>query len=177
MRPISGVADQELLWVQPAALKQVFVLMAGEDVVATLIFQRGTLASVETADQRWTFKREGFWHPQVTVRKADAEENQAVFRPNWGSGGTLEFADGGTLRFAAANFWHSQWAWLLPDGRSGIHFHNKGGFLKSGAEVKIQDVLDLPDMALLVALGWYLLVLFARDAASTTSAAVVAPAH
>jgi len=177
MKPISEVADQELLWVQPSIRKQAFELRAGDEVVATLVFQRGTLAAGATADRSWTFKREGFWHPQVTVRKVDSDQNEAVFRPHWGGGGALEIAGGETLRLGPANFWHSQWDWQMPDGRSAVDFQSRGGFLKSGAEVKIQDAAGLPEMELLVVLGWYLLVLFARDAANTASTAVVAPVY
>jgi len=41
MRPINEMTDRELLWVQPAALKWAHELRAGDEVVATLAFQRG----------------------------------------------------------------------------------------------------------------------------------------
>ena len=47
MRPISGAAGEELLWVQPAPSRPEHELRAGEDVVATLRFQRGSLADAE----------------------------------------------------------------------------------------------------------------------------------
>jgi hypothetical protein len=37
-----------------------------------------------------------------------------------------------------------------------------------------QDAAGLPELSLLVALGWYLLVMLARDTAAATTAMVVA---
>ncbi|HEX3630717.1 MAG TPA: hypothetical protein VHW91_09625, partial [Candidatus Dormibacteraeota bacterium] len=73
MRPLAEVAGQELLWVQPSARKREHELRAGDDVGATLAFQRGSLANAAAAEGEWTFKRQGFWHPRVTARIAGSE--------------------------------------------------------------------------------------------------------
>jgi hypothetical protein len=183
MRPIAEVTGTELVWVQPSALKQAFELRAGDEVVATLGFKRSSLAEAETADRRWTFKREGFWHPQVTVRVAGSDQNLAAFHPAWTGGGRLELSDGQALHFSAANFWHTQWAWQTSDGKSPVAFHSKQGFLKSGALVELISPPEWRgnmaeggegDLSLLVVLGWYLLVLFARDAAASSAGGVAA---
>ena len=179
VRTIAEVADQELVWIQPARLTQSFELQASDEVVATLEFQRASLASGETADQRWTFKREGFWHPQVTVRVPDSDANVAVFKPAWTGGGTLEIPQGRQLRFGAANFWHSQWDWSDASNQPLVHFKSHAGLFKMEGEVDIESgAVSLPELPLLVVLGWYLLILFARDsaAAAGASAAVVASA-
>jgi hypothetical protein len=45
VRTIAEVAFQELVWVQPARLHQAFELHASDDVVATLRFERASLAA------------------------------------------------------------------------------------------------------------------------------------
>ena len=57
MRAISEVASQELAWMQPAARKREHELRAGDELVGTLRFQRGTLADAESDAHHWTFKR------------------------------------------------------------------------------------------------------------------------
>lgn len=94
---------------QPARMQQAFELHAADEVVGTLPFERSSLASGETADHQWTFKREGFWHLQVTIRVPGSDANVALFKPSWTGGGTLDLPAGRQLRFGAANFWHSQW--------------------------------------------------------------------
>src|SRR3982074_509051 len=112
MRTIREVSAQELLWAQPSRMKQAFELRAGDEVVVTLQWARASLATGETAEQKWTFKREGFWHPRITVRAPGSDENVALFNPNWAGGGTLELPEGRAFHFGAANFWRSQWDWV-----------------------------------------------------------------
>jgi hypothetical protein len=180
VRAIAEVSNQDLVWVQPARSKQAFELCASADVVAALRFERSSLADAETAGQQWTFKREGFWHPQVTVREPGSDANLAVFKPGWTGGGTLELPEGRLVRFGAANFWHSQWDWSDPAGKVLIHFKSHPGLLRMEGQVDIEtEAASLPELPLLVVLGWYLLILVARDSAAAASAGavVVATAH
>ena len=174
MRPISETAGQELLWVQPAARKREHELRAGDDVVATLRFQRGSLADAEAAGGHWTFKRQGFWHPRVTVRTAGSDTDIAVFQPRWVGGGTLEFPDGRTVRLSSANFWQSEWVWQ-DNEKPLIRFKGRHGIVKARGAVELQpEAVASPDLAMLILLGWYLILLHAEDSAAASSAASVA---
>jgi hypothetical protein len=177
---IAEAAGQDLVWVQPARSKQAFELRAANDLVATLQFARASLATAETAEQKWTFKREGFWHPQITVRMPGSDINVAVFKPAWTGGGALDLAQGKQLRFGAANFWHTQWSWTDPVGQPLVNFKSRAGLLKTEGQVDIQPgAAAVPELPLLAVLGWYLLILFGRDAAAAGGAAAVmaATAH
>jgi hypothetical protein len=182
MRALREVAGGELAWVQPARAKQSFELRAAgraqgapelDEVVGTLVWERMSLATGETADGRWTFKREGFWHPRVTVRLGGSDVNVAVFQPSWTGGGTLELGSRTQLRFGAANFWRSQWDWLDAQDKPLVHFKSRQGLLKLEGQVEIEPgVAASPDVPLLVVLGWYLLVLLSRDASSSAATTV-----
>ena len=177
MSTIREVVGQDLAWIQPARTQQAFELHAGDNLVATLRFERASLAIGEADVHRWTFKREGFWHPRVTVRLPDSDDNAATFQPSWSGGGTLELP-GRVLRFGAANFWHSQWDWQDGEKQPLVHFKSQHGFLKMEGQVEIEPgAAAISELPLLVVLGWYLLVLFARDAASAgATGAIVATA-
>ena len=164
MRLISETAGEELLWVQPAARRREHELRAGDDVVATLRFQRGSLADAEAEGRHWTFKRQGFWQPRVTVRVAGSDADVAVFRPHWAGGGTLELADGRTVNLRSANFWHSEWVWQEKD-QPLILFKGRHDIVRVRGAVEIQPgSAGQPDAPLLVLLGWYLILLHAEDA-------------
>jgi hypothetical protein len=174
VRSISETADQELLWTQPAAFQREHELRAGDDVVATLRFQRGSLADAEAAGAHWTFKRQGFWQPRVTVRTAGSDADLATFHPRWVGGGTLEFPDGHAQRLSSANFWQSEWVWQENE-KPLIRIKGRHGLIKANGAVEITpDAANIPDTALLVLLGWYLILLHAEDSAAATSAASVA---
>ena len=70
MQGIRDVVGTELEWVQPHALRREFELRAGEEAVAKLEFRStfGSLASAQSGEGTWTFKRVGFWRSHVTVR-------------------------------------------------------------------------------------------------------------
>ena len=196
MRTILTFADQELLWRQPSMFKYDYELRIGEETVATLRWRSisGSHATAETAEGSWTFKRVGFWHPRITARPAGIERDAAIFEPRWTGSGTLTMAQGIAYRWGPTNGWQTRWAWHNADGTPIVQFHNKHGMATEGyvelapAATALPPVthLDgtyqpvaaseaeatpatLPEIPLLVTLGWYLLILAALDAANGTT--------
>ena len=171
MRNLDEVVGQELLWTPATAVKKSYELRAGEEVVGTLSWQRGSLAAADIAGNQWTFKREGFWHPRVTVRVAGSETDTAILRPGWLGAGTLELSATRHIQWSAANMWHAQWNWQETDGRPLVLFKSHQGWTKQTGTVDVDPAAaSLSELPLLVSLGWYLLVLLAQD----TTAAVTA---
>jgi hypothetical protein len=82
MLETADLVGKELEWVQPSALKMEFELRADDETAATLRFRSslGSLATAESGDGCWTFKRVGFWRTRVTIRACDGETDLAVFR-------------------------------------------------------------------------------------------------
>ena len=168
-RPIAEVSDQKLQWVQPGQLQRHHELVADDQVVGTIDFERQTLANARSGGGSWTFKREGFWHPFVTVRAAGSEASIAVFRPGWLGGGHLELADGQTYELKVASFWHSEWEWRQHD-QVLVSFKRPSGLLRSSATVDLSaEAWALPVLDLLVLVGWYLMLLYAQDMALGTA--------
>src|SRR5579864_2911623 len=132
MRPIADTAGQQLIWAQPSPTIREHELRAGEALVATLSFERGTLANAEADAGSWTFKREGFWHPHVTVRVPGDETNIAVFRARTGGAGELVFSDGHVFRLASTNPMHSEWVWQQEDQLL-VRFQGRRGVIKARA--------------------------------------------
>src|SRR5262245_8229272 len=111
MKRMLELIGRELEWVQPSAMRREFQLKVDGETAATLRFRTafGSLATAETADGSWTFKRVGFWKTYVTICASGSDKEIAAFRPNtWTAGGTLEFADGRQYR-ADTNFWMSKY--------------------------------------------------------------------
>jgi hypothetical protein len=173
MRSISSVADRTLTWTQPAALKLVFALRAGDEQVGLLAFRSmfGTQATAESGDEAWTFKRTGFFHPRVTVRRPGSDDDLATFHNNtWSGGGSLVMHGGPTFR-ASTNFWQTKYEIATPEGDPLIRLHY-GGLFKLHADVEILPAARaLPELALIVLLSWYLAVMLYRDASAVAAAA------
>jgi hypothetical protein len=180
MRTIRETGQQELTWAQPRKHKREFELRAGEtEVVATLRWEnkQSQVAAGEAAEGRWTFRRQGFLHQHVEARLGESELEIARFQPRWRGGGTLEFPDGRRFGLRPTSFWNAEWAWttaendiLLRVKRASRPAPFQGHIdLLPGAEA-------LPELSLLILLGWYLVILAADDATAATVAASVAAA-
>jgi len=165
------MVEKGLRWTQPSAFRREFTLLAGDQQVGTLRFEKafGSLATADLAGQRWTLKREGFWQPRVNVRQPGSAANLAVFRANWSGGGTLEFPDGRRYGWKCLNFWGSQWGFLSPDESPMLTFKHDGVFKTEARAEHEPSSRTLPEAPLLVALGWYLMVLAAEDSAAVAA--------
>jgi hypothetical protein len=176
MRLISEVGSQELQWTQPSVRRSAYELRAGDEVVALLCWQKacGSLADATAGDSHWTFKRAGFWHPRVTVRVPGSDADVAIFTARWTGTGTLELPPERRFHWGAANAWQSQWAWQDTEGAPLVHVKGRHGLVKIAGQVEITPAaVALPELDLLVTLGWYLVVLRARENAAAAGAAVV----
>lgn len=172
--PFGEVRAGDLEWTAPSGLKRAFILHQEDRVFATLEWRSslGTLAVATTAFGAWSFKRVGFFSPRVTVRRAGAVEDEAMFRPTgWcGSSGELQFADRRVLLYQREGFWSSTWKLCDAAGATLVRIGDVSGVFRWRATVSVAD-RDDPRAPLLSCLLWYLAVL-ANDEEST--AAVVA---
>ncbi len=183
MQPMASFVRTPLYWVQPKTFDRWFELRAGDQVVATLGWETscGSLARGSTAQGSWTFKRVGFLNPRVTVRQSGSEIDVAVFWPRWLGDGTLELASGAVFRWQSTNFWGTDWMFSAGDGtpllalKEGSKEGKLSDMFKTQSLVEIHpEAYDVPDIGLLVLVGWYLMILRQDDAAAGAAAAAAA---
>jgi len=182
VEPLNTAPGNRLIWSQPKALQRIFELRDGDRLLGTLSFSKsfGSLAEASLAAGDWTFKRVGYFRPRVTVRRRGQETDLAVYEPKgWGSEGELRFAGGRIYAWKPANFWATKFNFVDVAGKPLVAF-------KPGAEdsiwsdlFKFQALVELDpsagrveELPLLLALGWYLMILHREDASS--AGAVVA---
>ncbi len=177
MRTIREIGQQELTWTQPRKSRRDYELRAGEEALATLRWdrQQRQVAAGEAAEGRWTFRRQGFLHQQVEARLSESELVIARFQPLWRGGGTLELPDGQRFGLRPTSFWNAEWAWTTAG--NDILLRIKRAARPSATKGQV-DLLPgasaLPEVSLLILLGWYLIMLAADDATTATIAASVA---
>ncbi|HOT91099.1 MAG TPA: hypothetical protein PLJ78_04635 [Anaerolineae bacterium] len=175
MRKITMQSNQKLEWRQPNPFKMEYELRAGDELVATLRFRSsfGTLATAESADGCWTFKRVGFFQTRVTVRVCGSETDLAVFKNNtWKGGGTLILADGREY-LVTTNFWQTDYGFKTAEGEPLVNFKTRMGLLHQATEVEILPAGEnLPELPWMVLLGWYLAVMMYNDSTAAVMAAV-----
>ncbi len=136
-----------------------------DDVIATMkrpSWWRSVI-EVDAPGNRWRFERRGWWRQHITIQTAVTGDEPARFEYRGMSGGRLVFGDGRVYEWRQNNFWGTKWAWVTADGAPLLGFQS-GGILRLNAEVSgAPAASDLPSLALLVFLGWYLLTLYHED--------------
>lgn len=185
MEPIEGAVFYHPQWVQPRTLKNRYELRDGEHLFATLEFPRTfrTLAAAATSAGNWTFQREGFFRTRTIVRSEGQEVELAVYHPRWtGTQGKLEFGSGQSYTWKVVNFWSTRYVWETEDERpiityqTGVESATMSDWFKTQARVGFEpdaagtDFRRTETFALLVTLGWYLIVLKHQDDAAATAA-------
>jgi hypothetical protein len=172
MQRITTVARHSLKWAQPKAMKMFYQLLDGEEEVATLEFRSmfGTLATGQSADGTWTFKRTGVFHPVVTVRREGSDKDIAEFKNNtWKSGGTLTMPDGRTY-LASTNFWATNFDISTESGEALISFKRIAGLLHLSMEMIVHgSAAHKPELPWMAMLGLYLIVMMQRDHAAAAA--------
>jgi hypothetical protein len=166
----------ELVWAQRHTLVvPEYELRDRQETAATLCFRSafGTLATVESADGCWSFKRVGFLRTRATCRKCGADSDSAVFRNDtWSNGGTIERNDGASYR-ASTNFWSSKFDIANAAGDSLIHYESRFGIINPKRVIVVQPAAaGLDDLPWLTLFGWYLLVMLQSDGGGGAAAAM-----
>ena len=166
MRPLANLAGRSGLWVRRAAPTTEYELRDGDAVAATLQWHKpcGSLASAQAEHGHWTFKHVGFFVSRIAVRAAEQEAEVAVYTPKSGREGMLVVAQGASYQFLMVN--STSWQWTRPlDGQDWlVRFTSPGTSPRDGSSVEVAPgAAALPDLSLLVLLGWYLIILLATD--------------
>jgi len=163
-------------WRQPSAFTRSYELVSGDDVLATLVFPKvfGSLADARWGSEAWTFKRQGFLHPRVTVRRPDSDVDIAMYEPNWTGRKAILRGPGSRLTmFVAASLFGSEHLWKTPEDVALVSLVSRG-ITHAGASVEVTAAGARDDqIKLLILLGWYVIRLAHEDAAAS-SAAVIA---
>lgn len=182
MKTIREDAGQDLQWSSKKGGRfavDEFELRSGDEVLAMLhAGEKETDRTCgEAADGRWALQSRNLGpQERVVISELDSQAQIAVVKRGRTHGlfpredDALEFSDGRIWTWQKANRWHDEWDWVDRDGRPLIHFQR-------GHHVVIEPpALALPELSLLVILGWHLLHLRedAKKKAAVTAAVATA---
>jgi hypothetical protein len=171
MRTMTALVDHTLTWVKPRVFKSDYELRFGDELIATLRFQRifSSTAIAENADGCWTFQRVGFFRKKTIIRPRGSSTILGIFRKNrWKEGGCLELSDNRKFK-AIANLWKNTIEFQTDIGETLIHTKSTGIFRLSATVHMNRKCLQLPELPWMVMLGLHLIVMMRRDAAAHAS--------
>lgn len=115
----------------------------------------------ETANQSWTFSREGFLWQRIRSRNREGRET-ARYAPAWGPKGRL-LSDGRRFRWAGWGFFGNRFGFQSEDGAPLVYYVGKPIARRPSVTVELtREALRHPEVGFLVVLGWYLVLLAAE---------------
>lgn len=162
LAPFASVDHSALRWLRTSENPVEFTLLSDNLEVAKIRWgpQGGSLASASTSDAHWTLKRGGFLNPHITLRRAAGGENLARLSVHLSSH-RIEVLGGSTYRFHRAGMLVPAWKVATGDGKEVLHIEpvREGRKLVAGAAIPAPSAVDLPELLMLVVLGWYFIVL------------------
>ena len=148
----------ELTWSEPERIGAPFRIRAKDREIGSLQFDRGHIdhAVGEIQGRRWILERSKAPQTQVTVREEGAAEPAAVYTQGWTGRGTVSFSDGTEYCWNASHVWGTTWC-FRKGGQEASLCVSELTPRRSGARVHIcGDSAKLPEMPVLLLLGWYL---------------------
>jgi hypothetical protein len=173
MLPLTEAPNGLLRWTPRPGRTYVLLAESGADQESGRLFfsgKSGSLAKGATVDGEWTFKREGFLHPRITVRHSGADTNCAALNLSDDGNGRLNFASGEEFSFSTGGWMQSHWAFLR--GCTEVVRFSRDG---SSADVEILNPRVGPEkLSVIVLLGWYAPLLAAEEAAVMAATVVFA---
>jgi hypothetical protein len=151
-----------LRWVRAADSPMVFRLSSGDRPLLELRWaeRTGSLARAETASDRWTLKRGGFLNPNVTLRAGESRTELARISVHLNHH-SIRFTGGRSYRFHRAGVLVPAWQVTTDDGQELAHIEpvREGRKLSGGAVLVSADGRACQDIAALIVLTWYFIVL------------------
>lgn len=163
MSPITDAPNGILRW--SARPGRTFLLEAEGNEMGRLAFsdKSGSLAKGMTAHGEWTFKRQGFLHPRITVRKTGADSNCGALTLAANGNGKLSLAWGEDFNFITGGWLQSHWS-FNRNVIEIVRFSRDG----SSADVEVVNpTVSEETLSVLVLLGWYAPLLAAEEASVT----------
>lgn len=168
MNLIQAFIGQELLWENTALFASRYELVGGNEVLATLDMDSwGSDATAEAAEGSVTIEGRGFFGTTYHILQGEMEI--AMFTPNWGGSGTLQFTDGRMLYWDSAGFFSGEYIWKDASNSPLLHFRSSFGGGKLYVVIEPMAV-NIPELSLLAILGRYLEKLQQRKNAATIAA-------
>ncbi|MCX6650521.1 MAG: hypothetical protein NT131_02535 [Methanomassiliicoccales archaeon] len=162
-----------LRWEQPKWTQRWHRLISGEKAYATLEWPQAfrSMGLSSSREGRYTFKRGGFLHPNITVRRQEFEVELAKLTLDWSGNGDLLFTNGQRYHFARSGMTRFDYEVTDQRGESMFKLRKEWAAFKHAGDVLIFPAgLNNRDLALLITLCWYLAVMASEDAAAAAGA-------
>jgi hypothetical protein len=158
--------SEPLGWRRTDPFKDQFELVAGTRVLSTLTIGGLAIltAHVQALRRQFKFRAEGLGSQRIRIEAASDGEVVGYFDQRWsGRAGTLHLVEGGVLEWRQEGWWRPTFVFSDRFANPLVRLSPDGSVLDCVLEGKLASPIDSWQGALLLlALGWFLLVVSGR---------------
>ena len=176
MQGLRSVDYRQLMWKQVAFGAREFELRAGDDLVGRLYWPKwlSDRAVARCADGVWLIDRLGFFRDKIVVTDMGSRNKVGSFVPNWLGDGRLSLINGRVYQWYKTKAFSNSWAFVDKNDVVLLEIHDWMRCFKHEADVKLRiGAASLPELTLLVLIGWYLVYMYIQDTAAAVAATCV----
>jgi hypothetical protein len=164
---------KELYWSQKKSKERSLELVNENKIIGSIKWKKvaGSRATAELDDQKWTFKRIGFFKPRVTIRSEKKEETIAIFEPKRSGDGSL-FLKKKKFTWKPTDTTNNEFAFYNENDKefivkiSKIKSKKTSEVFKFKSKVEINETVKTDNqLLLLIVLSCYLFESFENDSA------------
>lgn len=173
LRRVREVGDT-FYWYETSPFRKHFKLKGTQekDLVAFLKWRKeeGSVALGETAAGRWTFKRNGFLKPFITIQAVGSHQQARIWISPTGEGCFQPHPDR-EYHWKCTNFWKNEWSWFFRQKRL-VKIDTLSNFNNKVSRVTVEDDrLDDELLSQLLLAGWYVMALMQEESAAAPAEA------
>jgi hypothetical protein len=171
MKRLNEVDLGNLVWTQPRFGLWEFELRAGDELVGTMIWPKWLSDLVEAAcgDGRWTIDRTDFFGQRVVMRRGESESVVATLEFDWLREGALACSSGRVFNWHRTRAFCNYWGFVDEQSEMVVEIREAMRWFKHEADVVLHAGAEaLPELPLLVLMGWYLCFITLRDSVVVT---------
>lgn len=173
MLTLAQIDQKYLIWRQPRWTREYYELRAGKDVIGSLGMRKwfSDQAEVNTTSGTWIFDRTGFFRSGGIVYERDKQVEIASFEYDWVKDCQIYMHDGQSFKWFRTKVLET--AWIMASAKDqplfelvlGTHWFKREGRVTLGVNPD-----TLPNLDLLICLGFYLGYCALNDTAAVVAA-------
>ncbi len=169
LAPLRPALGHPLRWTRPSIWRREFELRAGADTVATLRLTGlfGLRAVGEVDQGRWALSVRGLFRGKVAVTRGDSDVEVATIRTRLFGDRVVRVESGRSFTFKSDNFWRTRWTMWDETLSPVFRLERRVLRIPEDAAVTVEpSAVKLPELPLLLLLGWHSVVLHRRKRGS-----------
>ena len=153
---------RELRWVQPKWSRRCYELIDGDQVIAKLEYRTWKSVPYITLDnEELVIRARNFWQSKLGVMRGE-QEIALYQRGNWGKG-EVTFISGRRFVWQRKSTWSTTYMFTAADNEELITFKTVARLARSEAKLTLSPSSEkYPEMRILMAFGWYLMMAAAK---------------